>query len=151
MNDDEIVEFLESERVLNVATIGPSGHPHIVAMWYALVDSEVVFWTFAKSQKVANIRRDPRITGLVEAGDEYSELRGVEVVGHARLIDDPDEVLAVGMAVARRYHGDLIADASDADDAAVKMIAQQARKRIGVAIVPEHWVTWDHRKLDVSY
>jgi len=148
MDDDEIQAFLDEERVLNVATIGPTGHPHVVAMWYALVDRELVFWTFGKSQKVANLRRDPKITGLVEAGDKYAELRGVEVTGTARLIEDPDEVLGIGLAVSRRYQGDVL---QQGGEDAVNFIAQQARKRIGVAIVRERFVSWDHRKLDVAY
>jgi PPOX class probable F420-dependent enzyme len=147
MDDDEIQTFLDEERVLNVATIGPTGHPHVVAMWYALVHRELVFWTFGKSQKVANLRRDPKITGLVEAGDEYAELRGVEMTGTARLIEDPDEVLDIGLAVSRRYQGDVL---QQGGEDAVNFIAQQARKRIGVAIVPERFVSWDHRKLDVA-
>ncbi len=147
MDDDEIQTFLDEERVLNVATIGPTGHPHVVAMWYALVDRELVFWTFGKSQKVANLCRDPKITGLVEAGDEYAELRGVEMTGTARLIEEPDEVLGIGLAVSRRYQGDVM---EQGGEDAVNFIAQQTRKRIGVAIVPERFVSWDHRKLDVA-
>ena len=71
MSDDEVAAFLDEERVLNVATIGPSGHPHVVAMWFAVRDGSPVFWTFGKSQKVTNLRRDPKITALVEAGDVY--------------------------------------------------------------------------------
>ena len=53
-------------------------------MWYAIIDGAPCFWTFAKSQKVVNLRRDPRITCMVEAGDEYSDLRGVELVATPR-------------------------------------------------------------------
>ena len=146
MSTGEITAFLEEERVLSVATIGPSGHPHVVPMWYALVDGELAFWTFAKSQKVANLRRDPRITGLVEAGDAYEELRGVEVVGTARIIDGFDDVLALGTAVAARYNGDLVTS-----EVAVELITQQARKRVGVVIEAQRFVSWDHRKLTGTY
>ena len=90
MSDAEVAAYLDEQRVLNVATIGPSGHPHVVAMWYTMLDGRPAFWTFAKSQKVVNLRRDPKITGLVESGDSYDELRGVELVGTARLIEDYD-------------------------------------------------------------
>ena len=69
MSDDEVAAYLEEQKVLNVATIGPSGHPHVVAMWYVVLDGKPAFWTFGKSQKVMNIRRDPKITGLVESGE----------------------------------------------------------------------------------
>ena len=99
MTEAEVAAYLAEQRVLNVATIGPTGHPHVVAMWFALVDGKPAFWTFAKSQKVLNLRRDPRITALVESGETYAELRGVELVGTARLVEDFDEVLAIGRAV----------------------------------------------------
>ena len=54
MSADEVHSYLANERILNVATIGPSGHPHLVAMWYAWVNDELSFWTFAKSQKIRN-------------------------------------------------------------------------------------------------
>ena len=85
MTDEEREAFLDEQRVLNIASIGPTGHPHVVAMWYAVIDGDLTFWTFGKSQKVLNLRRDPKISGLVEAGDEYNELRGVEVTGTAAL------------------------------------------------------------------
>lgn len=142
MTTDEITAFLHEERVLNVATIGPSGHPHVVAMWYALVEGDIVFWTFAKSQKIANLRRDAKITGLVEAGDSYEELRGVEIVGTAKLIEDYETALEIGRTVAKRYNGDVATSPR-----AVEFLAQQARKRIGIRIEPERFVSWDHRKL----
>src|SRR4051812_28890536 len=88
MTDDEIAAYLESERVLNVATIGPTGHPHLVAMWYAMFDGQPAFWTFGKSQKILNLRRDPKMTGLVESGDSYDQLRGVELRGRGIVVED---------------------------------------------------------------
>jgi len=79
MTDDEVTAYLEGQRVLNVATIGPSGHPHVVAMWYVMLDGKPAFWTFGKSQKIVNLQRDPKITALVEDGDTYNELRGAEL------------------------------------------------------------------------
>lgn len=142
MTDAEVTAFLGEERVLNVATIGPTGHPHLVAMWFALLDGRPAFWTFAKSQKIQNLRRDDRITALVEAGDAYPELRGVEVVGRGRIVEDLTEVLAIGSAVARRYAGGL-----ELGDAGIAMLEKQAAKRLGVVIEVERVVSWDHRKL----
>ena len=142
MSDDEVAAFLDQERVLNVATIGPSGHPHVVAMWYAMIDGGPAFWTFAKSQKVQNVRRDPKISALVEAGDSYSELRGVELVGTARLVEDYDAILELGRRVAAKYTG---------SDAVTEFLEAQARKRVGVVIDVERTVSWDHRKLPGGY
>ena len=84
MSEAEVEAFLEEQRTMSIATIGRDGRPHVIAMWYAFLDGVPSFWTFAKSQKVVNLRRDPRITCMVEAGDTYDQLRGVELVARRR-------------------------------------------------------------------
>jgi len=146
MSDSEIESYLAGQRILNVATNGPSGHPHVVAMWYSYVDGELCFWTFAKSQKIANLRRDAKMTGLVESGQSYNELRGVEIVGMGRIIDDEAKVLEIGKAVAVKYNGP-----NAISEAALPFIEAQARKRLGVAFQIERTVSWDHTKLGGAY
>src|SRR5437773_5184400 len=89
MTDEEIRAFLEEQRTLQVATIDHDGYPHLVAMWYVLINDEIAFWTYAKSQKAVNLRRDPRLTCLVEARQRYDEPRGVHYKGKAVMSDDP--------------------------------------------------------------
>src|SRR5438270_2995517 len=95
MTNDEIHTFLEEERTLQVATIDHDGFPHLVAMWYVLINHEVVFWTYARSQKAVNLRRDPRLTCLVEAGVQNQELRGVQIKGRVVMSDDLETVQRV--------------------------------------------------------
>ena len=142
MSADEAERYLAGQPTLVVATIGPSGHPHVVAMWFALLEGKVAFWTFAKSQKIANLRRDPRITGLVESGESYGELRGVELVGVGRIVPDEDQVRAIGAAVWRKMRPDADPTALDAH------VIAQAGKRVGVILEAERMVSWDHTKLE---
>jgi nitroimidazol reductase NimA-like FMN-containing flavoprotein (pyridoxamine 5'-phosphate oxidase superfamily) len=144
MTDAEVTSFLEEQRVLNVATIGPTGHPHVVAMWYVLLDDKPAFWTFGKSQKIINIRRDPKITGLVESGGSYNELRGVELVGSARLLEGYEAIRDLGIRVATKYQ-------AAPNDVAMPYIEKQAQKRIGVVIDVDRVVSWDHTKLGGAY
>jgi len=146
MSGDEIAAYLADQKILNVATIGPSGHPHLVAMWYEVIDGQLSFWTFGKSQKIANLRRDPKMTGLIESGEAYNELRGVELIGAGRIIDDEARVLAIGKAVAVKYNGP-----NAISEAALPFIEAQARKRLGVVFEIERTVSWDHTKLGGSY
>jgi Pyridoxamine 5'-phosphate oxidase len=146
MTEDEVRAYLESERVLNVATLGPTGHPHLVAMWYAMVGANAVFWTFGKSQKVVNLRRDPRMSGLIESGESYDQLRGVELRGHGVIIEDYDSVLEIGKAVGVKYNGP-----SALGESALPFLEAQATKRVGVVFEIEHIVSWDHNKLAGSY
>ncbi len=142
MSDAEVQSYLDAQKILNVATIGPSGHPHLVAMWYALIDGKVQFWTFAKSQKIVNLRRDAKMTGLVESGETYNELKGVELVGNGRVIEDYDKILHLGRELAVRYNG----PAALADELA-PFIEAQARKRLVVEFEIERVVSWDHTKI----
>jgi general stress protein 26 len=146
MTDDEVHAYLDSERVLNVATIGPTGHPHLVAMWYAMVSGKPVFWTFGKSQKIVNLRRDPKMSGLVESGSNYDQLQGVELRGQGLVVDDYETILEIGKAVGVKYRGP-----SALEDAALPFLEAQAAKRVGVVFEVEHIVSWDHTKLAGSY
>jgi len=146
MSDAEIEAYLADQKILNVATNGPSGHPHVVAMWYEYFEGELCFWTFAKSQKIVNLRRDAKMTGLVESGDTYNELRGVELVGAGRIIDDPTAVFELGKRIGVKYNGP-----GAISETALPFIEAQARKRLGVAFQIERTVSWDHTKLGGSY
>jgi PPOX class probable F420-dependent enzyme len=142
-SDEEVAQFLEEQRVANIATIGPTGLPHLVAMWYAVVDGDIWFETKAKSQKVVNLRRDPRISALVEAGHTYDTLRGVELEGTAEIIDDPDAIWAVGLSVWERYNGPYSEEVKP-------LVEMMLVKRVAVKITAERVRTWDHRKLGMG-
>jgi PPOX class probable F420-dependent enzyme len=144
MNDEEIRAFLEEQRIVQVASIDHDGWPHLVAMWYRLINDEVVFWTYAKSQKAVNLRRDARLTCLVEAGERYDELRGVQIKGQAIISDDRETVQRIGGAIWERYTGSL-------NDNTRQMVAAQAAKRVVVFVKPVEIVSWDHRKLGGGY
>lgn len=142
MTPDEVAAYLDGAKVLNIATNGPSGFPHLVAMWFVMLDGKPTFWTFGKSQKVMNLRRDPKMSALVESGESYDQLRGVELVGTAQLIEDDDAILEIGKLVAVKYNG-----RAAAEGAALDFVAKQAQKRIGIAIDVEDTVSWDHTKI----
>jgi PPOX class probable F420-dependent enzyme len=145
MTTEEIEAFLHEQKTMAIATIAADGRPHVVAMWYAFVDGEIAFWTFAKSQKVVNLKRDPRITALVEDGDDYSNLRGVEIVARARITDDPSEVMRFGEVEFERYQGMPVTDATR------PVVENMANKRVVVYLEVERMVSWDHRKLSGGY
>src|SRR4051812_11305138 len=92
MTDPEVDAFLQQRQTMNVATYNHDGSIHLVAMWYGFLDGKPAFETYQKSQKVANLRRDPRITVLLEDGDRYEDLRGVELVGTGEVLDSRDDV-----------------------------------------------------------
>ena len=144
MSQDEIDEFLGGRRTMNIATFNHDGSIHLVAMWYGFYEGKPAFETFTKSQKILNLRRDPRITTLVETGDDYNELRGVELVGTAQVIDDTDVLMTVARSVVERYMGVSSADAEAAAHAL-------SHKRSAVIIEPERIVSWDHTKLGGTY
>ena len=105
MTPEEIDAFLAERRNMTMCSMSPDGSIHAVAMWYGFLDGCVTVETKAKSQKVQNLRRDPRLTLLFEDGDYYEELRGVELVGRAEIVDDPDKLWQLGISVYERYNG----------------------------------------------
>jgi hypothetical protein len=109
-------------------------------MWFAVVEGRIAFWTYARSQKALNLRRDPRVTCLVEAGDSYGELRGVTITGRAQIVDDYDAVFKVGADVYARYQGAMTHSSRAGVEA-------EARKRVAIFVDPLRTVSWDHRKL----
>ena len=145
MSDEEVWAFVEERKSLQVATIGRDGTPHLTTLWFALVEGRIACETFSKAQKIVNLKRDPRISVLLEDGDQYAELRGVSISGRADLYDDPDEVHPYAMAVMRRNQPEIPADKVDE---AARVLAS---KRTAVVVVPERIVSWDHRKLGGSY
>jgi len=145
MSDDELWKFIESRKTLQVATINRDGSPHLTTLWFAILDGDIVFETFTKSQKIMNLKRDPRIAVLVEDGFEYNELRGVAINGHAELHDDPAVVFRYALAVTLKNNPGLT---PEQHQAAAKMMSQ---KRTAVVVKSERIVSWDHRKLGGSY
>jgi PPOX class probable F420-dependent enzyme len=144
MSDDQITEFLAAGRDLQVASINADGTPHLVTMWYAMRDGEVAFWTYGKSQKVLNLRRDPRLSVLVATGEVYEQLKGVSIAGEAEIVDDPDEVLRYGEDVYQRYWGPL-------DDTVREGVRAMGAKRVVIVVKPQKVLSWDHSKLGGAY
>lgn len=148
MTDEEVEAFLAGRRVMSIASIGADGRPHLVAMWYGLVDGRPAFTTYGRSQKVVNLRRDPRLTGLVEDGETYDELRGVELVGHVEVVEDLDVVHAVGESVYERYWAE---QSGPLTDETRPLLHATLRKRVALVLHVERTVSWDHRKLGGAY
>ena len=140
MNPGEVKAFLEQERTACMCSMHPDGSIHAVAMWYGFVDGMLTVETKAKSQKVQNLRRDPRLTFMVEAGDRYEELRGVEIVGTARIIEDEAALWEFGRSIWERYIGPY-------DDSQEPALALMLKNRLLVTVDPAKIVSWDHRKL----
>jgi PPOX class probable F420-dependent enzyme len=143
MSDAEIDQFLEQSRTITMATVGPKGRPHLVAMWYAYLDGKIWFETKAKAQKVQNLRRDPSISCMVEAGNTYDQLRGVALEGQGVISEDPDEIWAVGVNVFERYTGPY-------NDDMKPFVEAMLNKRVVVRVDVERVRSWDHRKLGMS-
>lgn len=141
MNEAEISAFIEERKSLIVATLGKDGAPHQTVLWFGVKDGVYLFETYGSSQKVVNLRRDPRVSLLWEAGTEYNALRGVTIQGRAEIIDAEPQLTELMTHIARRTMPDL------SDEARTKHVAGMVRKRVVIAVHPERVVSWDHRKL----
>jgi PPOX class probable F420-dependent enzyme len=145
MSGDELRAFLDEQRIVQVATVGPRGRPHLVPLWYVVEDGDpptLSGWTYAKSQKAKNLERDPRATLSIDDGVDYQELRGAMMECDVELERDPERVAELGTALFERYAGG--ADVTE-------LVLAQAQKRVGLRFAPTRTVTWDHRKLQGTY
>src|SRR5262249_20551059 len=140
MTDAEVSALLAGSHKLQLATINRDGTPHLVTMFYVMLGGQIAFWTYRSSQKARNLARDPRATCLVETGEDYFELRGVQVAGRARRVEDPAGVLEIG-------RGGAGGGAGGAAGAGGGEVGQPARERGGYVVEPARIVSWDHRKL----
>jgi PPOX class probable F420-dependent enzyme len=158
LSADEQAELLSQQRVVIVSSHGPRGWPHSMPMWFTVREpqdgahpdgppGEIWIWTYAKSQKVKNLERDPRATLLIETGEEYVELRGIQIEAEAEIISDPERVLDFGKDLTIRYSDGIDSIEGDAAEA----MRAQAAKRVAIRFAPKRVATWDHRKLGGTY
>jgi PPOX class probable F420-dependent enzyme len=140
MTAGDVAALLAESHKLQLATINRDGTPHLVTMFYVLMDGQIAFWTYRSSQKARNLARDPRVTCLVETGEEYFELRGVQVTGAVRSIEDPAGVLEIGRRLAA-------VTAGLSAGALAEYTEHTARKRVGFVVEPRRIISWDHRRL----
>ena len=143
MSDDEITRYIERSRTATMATVGPTGQPHLVAMWYAVIDGQIWFETKSRSQKAVNLRRDPRITCSIEDGLTYDTLRGVAIEGRATILDDRDALWKVGVSVWERYTGPYTEEMAP-------FVEVMLNKRVAVRVDIDRVRSWDHRKLGMD-
>lgn len=147
LSEAELAELLDSERVAVVSSLGPRGWPHSMPLWFVAREGEVWIWTYAKSQKVRNLERDPRATLLIETGHDYQELRGAMIEAEAVLHCDLETVLGFAEELTMRYSGNVSSLGADAKAA----LEAQAPKRVAIQFKPQRTATWDHRKLGGAY
>jgi len=143
MTDDEIAGYLERSRVATMATLGATGMPHLVAMWYAVIDGQIWFETKARSQKAVNLRRDNRITAMIEDGHTYDTLRGVSIEGTAEIVEDPELIWKVGVSVWERYNGPYSEEVKP-------LVEFMLHKRVAVRVDAQRVRSWDHHKLGMD-
>jgi PPOX class probable F420-dependent enzyme len=148
MTDEEVREFLGQTKTIILCSIGKDGFPHPMPMWFGLEeDGAVIMTTFTKSQKIKNLKRDPRVTLLAEAGEVYSELRGVVISGEAEVDAEVENVFQVLRKVSARNG----AIGSEESPAILEGLRATAKKRCLIRVRPEKVVSWDHRKLGGVY
>jgi len=144
MTEAEVAEFVAAARTATLATAGATGRPHLVAMWFGLLDGRVCFETKVKSQKALNIRRDPMLSCMIETGDTYDTLRGIAIEGSAVVVDDTADprYWQAAASVFERYYGPVGAETQSSLEAMM-------HKRVVVVIEPVRIRSWDHRKLGI--
>lgn len=140
LSDEELHDYFENQRTIVMATQNHDGYPHLVPMWFSMLEGLVHMHTYKTSQKVVNIEREPRGSVLIEDGIEYNQLRGVYVRGRFEIIDDQDLCYRIGIASAAKYMG-------ATEEAAAEGVRLSVRKRVAIVFHPEKYSSWDHSKI----
>jgi PPOX class probable F420-dependent enzyme len=142
MSESEVADYLEASMKVQVASIGPDGAPHLTTLFYVVDEGRIAFWTYASSQKIKNLERDPRISCLVETGTDYFELAGVSITGSAEIVRDKDRIRQIGTAVTHAMSGGV-----DLGDLGRDIVEKQVQKRVAVIVTPTKVASWDHSKM----
>ena len=140
LTPDEQAAFLRQNRKCSLATVDQYGFPHVVAMNYREKEGAYYMTSYGKAQKVVNIRRDPKVGIMVEAGGAYAELKGVMVRGECAIIEEPEAVGEVLHWLGEGRTTERPAGAS-----------RSAPKRVVLKSTPHKTFTWDHGKLGGRY
>jgi len=140
MTADEVDAFLRGRHSMTMCTLNPDGNIHAVGMWYGFLEGVMAVESKAKAQKVRNVRRDPKITCMIETGEYYEELQGVSVIGTAEVVEDPDRMFALGVSVLERYY-------MPYTEAMRPAVEAMLNKRVVIKVNPTRVISWDHRKL----
>ncbi len=149
MTEDEVRAFFAEQKVINVASVGPNGRPHLAPLWYYPHEDGVATWTYGTSQKAKNLQRLPEATVLIEDGGSYEKLRGVSLEADVELVEDTEEVTRMGITLMQRYAGAKPGDPVPSELSG--FIAGQTPKRVGLIFRPTKIVSWDHTKLGGAY
>jgi nitroimidazol reductase NimA-like FMN-containing flavoprotein (pyridoxamine 5'-phosphate oxidase superfamily) len=140
MTSAEVDVFLRRHHMMALATNGPGGFPHVVAMSYGFLGDRLAFWGDRRSQKILNLQRDRRLGCLVDEGDDHDELQGVHLAGVAEFVSDPDDLADLGRAVLAQRYG------PDADPGRFPVpLPRLVARRVGVRVRVTRTASWDHR------
>ena len=140
LSDQEMSDYLDSQKTLIMGTLNHDGWPHIVPMWFARIDGRIHMHTYKTSQKVRNLERDARGSVLVEDGTEYNELRGVFMRGKYDVVDDQELCYQISLHIAKKYHNATEEDVGE-------VMRAYVRKRVALVFTAEKVSSWDHGKM----
>ncbi len=141
MTAAEVDEFLAAERTCRVATAGKDGRPHVVPLWFVWDGTSLWLSSVVRSQRWTDLMRDPRVAVVIDAGVEYTELRGVELSG---------EVVPVGDDTAHRpppIPSSTTSEQLFADKYTGGVKVPPDGRHAWLRLTPEKLVSWDFRKL----
>jgi PPOX class probable F420-dependent enzyme len=140
MTPSEVDAFLAQDHSMSMSTLNADGSIHVVAMWYGFLEGAVAIESKAKAQKIVNLRRNPSVTVMAEAGSTYDQLRGVQISGLAEIVGEPARMFELGVSMFERYTAPYTPDKREA-------VQRMLNKRVVVKVIPTRIRSWDHRKL----
>lgn len=81
------------------------GVPIALPVWHVVLDERIYVGAPAHSKKIARVKRDARVSFLVESGERWVDLRAAHVTGRAGIVEDAELVERVNEAMGAKYSG----------------------------------------------
>jgi len=139
LTPEERDAYLLEQRTCRVGSIGPDGKPHVSALWYVWDGTALWLYSLSNSQRWANLMRAPQVSVLVDSGEGFTELKGVELVGTVEVVGEVPRTAApnAGLDEPERLFGDKYADGTFTADGS----------HAWLRLVPDKILSWDFTKI----
>ena len=146
MTEAEIDALMREQGRIRIATVGPGSDINLTPMTFGWAGGRV--YIFGRGQKVANLRRNPTATVLVDVGDAWRELKGVMMRGRGRVLEDAAaEAADPYLADAQLNIGAKSGLKDEQGGVRPHAVSASGRSRRWIVFEPERIVSWNNERL----
>ena len=128
--------FLGEQKICRLATVDRRGQPHVVPVWHIVLDGDIYIETSPNSKKGQNLKANPKMALVVDAGDSFDTYKGVMIQGMVEFVKDKQVLARFRDAMAQRYFG-------TAEHPGYKYLVSGSDPLL-MKVIPKKVATWDY-------